>query len=245
MIVRAVITAGGIVDGPFAQAIGTPVKALAPFGGGTLLDVALAACAGAGIADVAVVAGREVRRHLRGAGVRVIDADADGRVNVLRALDAWPGESFLYLASDLPFIDAAGVRHFIERSAGFAVTMALAGEGAYRERFPGAPAHAVTLRGERIVNGSAFLVAADTVPRARALATRLFAARKNLFALARLLGPSLCARFAIGRLGIVDIEAFGRRRLDAPVAAIRDCDPGLCYDVDTVLEYQYACSRRG
>ena len=39
--VRAVITAGGTVRGAFAQALGTPVKALAPFGTGTLLDVAL------------------------------------------------------------------------------------------------------------------------------------------------------------------------------------------------------------
>ena len=244
MTVRAVITAGGVVDGPFAQAIGTAVKALAPFGSGTLLDVALAACAAAGIADVAVVGGRDVRTHLQGSGVRVIHADADGGINVLRALDAWPGESFVYLTSDLPFIDAAGLGDFIARSTDFALTMALAGDGRYRARFPGAPSHGVTLRGERVVNGSAFVVAAEAVPRARTLATRLFAARKNLFALARLLGPSLCAQFVVGRLGIGDIVAFGQRRLGAPVAAVRDCDPGLCYDVDTLLEYEYACSLR-
>ena len=48
-MVRAVVTAGGRVDDAFATEIGTPIKALAPFGTGVLLDVVLAAIAGAGI----------------------------------------------------------------------------------------------------------------------------------------------------------------------------------------------------
>jgi len=240
---RAVITAGGTVAGAFAAAIGTDVKALAPFRGGTLLDVALAACGAAGIDGVAVVGGEAVRAHLAGTGVRVIDAAADGGTNVLRALDAWPGERFVYLTSDLPFAGGDGLRDLIARSAGAAVTMALADGAAYDARFPGAPPHGVTLRGERIANGSAFVFASEAVAPARALATRFFDARKSLFALARLLGPSLCVRFATKRLGIPEIEAYGRRRLGLPVAALRGCDPGLCYDVDTLDEYRDACAR--
>lgn len=241
---RAVITAGGIVDGEFAAEIGTTIKALAPFAGRVLLDVGLDACAGAGITDVGVVGGPEVRSHLRGAGVRVIEAAADGGTNVLRALDAWPGERFVYLSSDLPFLGAEGLRDFIARSTPFAVTMAVASEPDYRARFPGAAPHGITLRGERIVNGSAFVVAPEAVPPARALAVRLFDARKNLFALARLLGPALCARFVMHRLAVADIEAFGARALRLPVAAVRNCDPGLCYDVDTVEDYRTACTLR-
>jgi CTP:molybdopterin cytidylyltransferase MocA len=242
--VRAVITAGGTVDGEFANQIGTTIKALAPFASRTLLDTGLDACAGAGIGEVAVVGGAEVRAHLRGAGVRVIEAAADGGVNVLRALDAWPGERFIYLSSDLPFLAAGGLRDFIERSRPFAVSMALASEPRYRARFPDAPPHAVSLRGERVVNGSAFILAPEAVAPARALAVRLFDARKSLFALARLLGPALCARFVTRRLAVSDIEAFGARALRLPVAAVRDCDPGLCYDVDTVEDYRTACSLR-
>ncbi|HEX3464850.1 MAG TPA: NTP transferase domain-containing protein [Candidatus Elarobacter sp.] len=237
---RAVITAGGLVDEAFANAIGTRVKALAPFGTRTLLDVALDACEGAGIDGVAVIGGAEIRAHLAGAEVRVIDAALDGGTNVLRALDAWPGERFVYLTSDMPFASAGGVRDLIARSDGFGVTMAVADVAAYEARFPGAAEHSVTLGGERVANGNAFVIGAEAVAPARALATKLFAARKSLVRLALLLGPSLCLKFATKRLSIADLEAYGRRRLGVPVGALRGCDPGLCYDVDTLPDYEYA-----
>jgi hypothetical protein len=240
--VRAVITAGGTVDGAFAAAIGTTVKALAPFGPRTLLDAALAACEGAAIEGIAVIGGAEVRAHLAGReSVRVIDAAADGRTNVLRALAAWPGERFVYLTSDLPFASAAGLRDFVERSRPAAVTMALADAEAYAMRFPSAPEHAVALRGERVANGNAFVIAPGAAEPIQALATQFFDARKSLPRLALLLGPSICLRFATKQLRIADLEAYGRRRLGLTVAAVRGCDPGLCYDVDTLDEYAYAC----
>lgn len=239
---RAVITAGGLVEGEFAEAIGTRVKALAPLGPRTLLDVVLDACAGAGIDGVAVIGGAEVRAHLAARGVRLIDAALDGGTNVLRALDAWPGERFVYLTSDMPFASAEGVRELVARSSGFALTMALAGVEAYRARFPGAGEHSVALGGERVANGNAFVIAPEAVGPLRAFATKLFAARKSLPRLALLLGPALCLRFAMKRLTITDLEAYGRRRLGVAVGALRDCDPGLCYDVDSLADYRYACT---
>ena len=239
---RAVITAGGTVGGEFASAIGTPVKALAPFRGGTLLDVVIDACEAAGIDGIAVVGGPAVRAQLGSRAVRVIDAAVDGGTNVLRALDAWPGERFVYLTSDLPFATGAGVRDLIDRGGTAGLAMALGDVAAYRACFPGAAPHAIALRGERIANGSAFVIAAEAVAPARVLATRFFAARKSLFALARLLGPALCLRFATKRLGVADVEAYGTRVLGVAVAAVRNCDPGLCYDVDTLEEYRYACA---
>ena len=240
---RAVITAGGLVDGAFAEEIGTPVKALAPIGTRTLLDVALDACTGAGIEGVAVIGGPEVRAHLAGRDVALIDAAADGGTNVLRALDAWPNERFVYLTSDVPFANAEGVRDLVVRSAPFALTMALADLDAYEAWFPGSPEHSVALGGERVANGNAFVIAPEAVVPTRALATRFFDARKSLLKLALLLGPAMCLRFATKRLSIADLEAYGRRRLGVPIGALRGCHPGLCYDVDTIEEYAYACAR--
>jgi GTP:adenosylcobinamide-phosphate guanylyltransferase len=240
---RAVITAGGLVDGPFAATIGTRVKALAPFGAATLLDVALEACTGVGIDGIAVIGGPEVRAHLAGRNVRLIDAALDGRVNVLRALDAWPGERFVYLTSDMPFASAAAVRDLIARSAEYAVTMALADVDAYEARFPGAPEHRVVLGTERVANGNAFVLGPPAVDPLRSMATRFFAARKSLPKLALLLGPAMCLRFATKRLTIADLERYGRRKLGVSVGALRGCDPGLCYDIDTLAEYEYACTR--
>jgi CTP:molybdopterin cytidylyltransferase MocA len=241
--VRAVITAGGLVEGPFAAAIGSAVKALAPLGSRTLLDVVLDACEGAGIDGVAVIGGAEVRAHLAGRDVRVVEAALDGGTNVLRALDAWPGERFVYLTSDMPFANAGGVRDLIARSADLALAMALADVQAYEARFPGAPGHSVALGGERVANGNAFVVAPSAVVPARTMATKFFDARKSLLKLALLLGPSMCLRFATKRLSIADLEAYGRRRLGVAVGALRGCDPGLCYDVDTLEDYEYARAR--
>ena len=237
---RAVITAGGLVEGPFAEAIGTTVKALAPFGARALLDVALDAVSGAGIDGVAVIGGNEVRAHLRARDVRVVDADRDGATNVLRALTAWPAERFLYLTSDMPFATADGLRNLIARSAEYAVTMALADVDAYELRFPNAPAHSVTLGGERVANGNAFVLAPWAAGTVHALATKFFDARKSLPKLAMLLGPTMCLRFLTKRLTIADLEDYGRRRLGFAVSALRGCDPGLCYDVDTLADYEYA-----
>jgi len=243
---HAVITAGGLVEGEFAGAIGSRVKALAPFGARTLLDVALDACAGAGIEAVAVIGGAEVRAHLAGReGVRVLDAAEDGGTNVLRALGAWPGERFVYLTSDMPFASADGLRDLIARSAGFALTMALADVGAYEARFPNAPEHSVALGGERVANGNAFVIAPEAVAPASALATKFFDARKSLLKLALLLGPSMCVRFATKRLSIAQLEAYARSRLGVPVGALRGCDPGLCFDVDTFADYEYARAHAG
>ena len=242
---RAVITAGGLVDGAFSEAIGTRVKALAPFGTTTLLDVAIDACRGAAIDGIAVIGGPEVRAHLQAGDVRIIEAAEDGGTNVLRALDAWPGEAFVYLTSDMPFAGAAGVRDLMERSADFALTMALADVDAYERRFPGAPAHSVAIGGERVANGNAFAIAPAAVPALHAMATRFFDARKSLLRLALLLGPVMCVRFATKRLTIAGLEAYARRRLGVTVGALRGCDPGLCYDVDTLEDYAYACDHRG
>jgi choline kinase len=51
----AVITAGGRVDSRFAERLGTAVKALAPFGGSSILSRTIGALREAGIERIAVV----------------------------------------------------------------------------------------------------------------------------------------------------------------------------------------------
>ncbi|MBV8152176.1 MAG: NTP transferase domain-containing protein, partial [Candidatus Eremiobacteraeota bacterium] len=152
----AVITAGGRIDGEFAREAGTTVKALVRIAGATLLERAIGAARAAGATHVAVVGGDEVRAHCRSGVERVIEAAVDGGENVLRALAAWESGPLLYLTSDLPFLDAQGVRDFLIRSAPFALTMPLAATDAYVARFPGAPEHLIELGGERVANGNVF-----------------------------------------------------------------------------------------
>ena len=237
---NAVITAGGLVDGDFARTIGTEVKALASLGGSTLLERAVAAARGAGAERIAVIGGSAVRAQCEREVERVIDAAQDGGENVLRALGAWDTGPLLYLTSDLPFVTADAVRRFAERSAPFALTMPLASADAYESCFPQAPEHVVELGGERVANGNVFYVAPAAIAPLRIWATRFFAARKSKLGMARLLGPSLHARFLLGKLTIGAIERKAQQTLGLSVAAVRDADPEICFDVDSLEEFNYA-----
>ena len=136
-MLRAVITAGGRVDGAFAAAIGTTTKALAPFGAGVLIDPVLTALRALGITDIAVVGGPDLAAQLGSAGVRHIPAVEEGATNVLAALDAWPEGDHLFLTSDLPFIDAGTLGAFVDASAGYDLTMPLAEGRRIRGRLSG------------------------------------------------------------------------------------------------------------
>jgi molybdopterin-guanine dinucleotide biosynthesis protein A len=242
-MLRAVITAGGRVEGAFATAIGTPIKALAPFGTGVLLDVVLDAIAGAGIADIALIGDPDVGRRLP-ASVRFVPATPGGAANVARALDAWPDDDLLFAASDLPFVTALEVRAFLASSASYDLTMPLAAAPVYEAACPGSPPHVMALGGERFASGSVFFIGRAARAPVRAVAGRFFDARKSAIGMARLLGPALLLRFLVRQLRISDVEHRAVRVLGVRAAAIRDSGPGLSYDVDTLAEYRYACARR-
>jgi hypothetical protein len=242
-MLRAVVTAGGRVDGALAAAIGTPIKALAPFGTGVLIDVVLGAIAGCGIDGVAVV-GNETLGPVLDGRARLIPAADDGAINVARALDAWPpGDDLLFATSDLPFAAAADLRAFLDRSAAFELTMPLAEATAYARAYPDAPEHVTALGDERVAGGSVFFIASAARAPLRAVAGRFFDARKSAFGMARLLGGALLLRYCLRRLRIADVERRTARVLGVRAAAIRDAAPGLCYDVDTLDDYRYACGR--
>jgi len=100
----------------------------------------------------------------------------------------------------------------------------------------------VTLAGERVANGSVFLIERSAREPLEGVAGRFFSARKSLPRLALLLGPALCLQFAVKRLTIGAIEARAAKLLRVRARAVRDCSPGLCYDVDDLADWAYAHS---
>ena len=243
-MLRAVITAGGRVDGAFAAAIGTGTKALAPFGAGVLLDAVVTAIRGAGIGEIAVVGGEDVAAHLQASGVRLVEAAADGATNVRRALDAWPDGDLLYATSDLPFVDAPALAAFVAASRPYDLTLPLADGAAYERAYPAGAPHVTALRDGRVANGSVFFIGAAARVPVRTVAATAFDARKSALALARLLGPALLARYLVRRLHLTHVERRIGAVLGIRAAGIRDAAPGLCYDVDTLDDYHYACALR-
>jgi len=239
---NAVITAGGRVKPPLSMKIGTTVKALAVVGGTTMLERAIAAARKAGAQRVAVVGGDEVRAACGALIDRFIAEGTTGAENVQRALSVFTGD-LLYLTSDLPFLSGSALNEFVTRVPRGTIAMPLADARAYERRFPHAPTHATVIGDERLANGSAFFIPAGAAPKIAAVAQRLFNARKSLFAMATLLGPRVLVKFALHRLSIADIESRAARALGVPALAVRDCAPELCYDIDDLEDYEYACAR--
>lgn len=237
---HAVITAGGRVDGAFAEQIGSSVKALAPVGGQTLLARTILAARLAGAGRVAVLGGAEVQAADGALADDFIPESQSGAENVHRALCFYGEEPLLYLTSDMPYVSGALIREFLDRAPDSALAMPLADATEYETRFPGAPDHATVIGGERIANGSAFFIPAHAARTIDNVAQRLFDARKSLPRMAVLLGPALLLKFAFRRLQIADVERKAAALLGFSVRAVRDCAPELCFDVDTIEDYRYA-----
>ncbi|HEY9181043.1 MAG TPA: NTP transferase domain-containing protein [Candidatus Baltobacteraceae bacterium] len=244
MELSAVVTAGGRVSGEFAQALGTPVKALAPYAGTTFLHAGIEALRGAGIRRIAVVGGGEVRRACEHLVENVIDESHDGAENLRRALHAWDSRApLLYLTSDMPFITAASLRSFLERVPDDALALPLTEYATFAQRFPDAPPFGITLAGEKVVNGGAFVIPAHGHERIETFAARFFDARKSAWRMARLTGPRLLLQFLFRRLSIDGLERHANRLLGLRALAVREAPPELAYDVDVLEEYAYAVAR--
>ncbi len=239
---KAVITAGGRIEGEFAEAAGTSVKALAPIRGSSMLQRIINALRAAGATRIAVVGGEEVRTACAALVERFVNESPAGSENLLRALRAWPedGEPLLYATSDLPYVTAPAVADFIARLAPGTLTAALTEFGDFTARFPEASGFGIALAGERVVNGGLFSVPSGSAERLAALATRFFEARKRPWRMASLVGPIALIRFLTGRLSIADLEAMATRALGVAAQGLRGCAPELAFDVDTAVEYEYA-----
>lgn len=245
MSYSAVITAGGRVDAEFAGALGTPVKALAPFGSATFLQITIDALRGAGIERIAVVGGDDVRSACEESVEQFIDESPGGAENLRRALHAWGADQpLLYLTSDMPFITAPVLRAFLARVPDATLVLPLTEWNEFDRRFPGAPPFGITLAGERVVNGGAFIIPAHAHDRVEHFATRFFDARKSVWRMARLTGPMLLLQFIFRRLGVAQLESHARRLLGVPALALRNAPPELAYDVDVLEEYRYALAQR-
>ncbi len=241
------ITAGGRIDGAFAAAARSSVKALAPVRGTTMLACMIDALRAAGATRIAVVGGDEVRAVCGQIVERIVDESPSGSTNLLRALRAWPenGEPLLYATSDLPYVTAGAAADFIARVAPGALAVALTEFDAFAARFPGAPpSYGITLAGERVVNGGLFSIPSGAAEKLAVIAGRFFDARKRPWRMASVVSPLVLIRFMLGRLSVAHLETLAARTLNVPAVAVRGCAPELAFDVDTDAEYRYACANR-
>lgn len=236
----AVITAGGTIEGGSGRP--ATVKAMLPWEDALLIDRVLEVARRCEASRVVVVGDGAVRSHC---GVRVdlaLASVGDGAANLELALKcAEADEALLLFTSDLPFITLPAVRDFLDRVGFCDIAMPLAAGAWYERAYPNSSPHVTRLGREHVANGNLFYFASGNVARrSLAVAQHLFRTRKSLFAMAKLFDMRLMLRFLTRTLEIAHIERYAHRRFNLRAQVVRDCDPSLCYDIDSVEDYRYA-----
>jgi molybdopterin-guanine dinucleotide biosynthesis protein A len=241
---NAAVTAAGRLDPETAQQYGTDIKALVKIGRKTLLATIIEALRGVPeIGRIVVVGPKEAQNC--GAPVDLwLDERATGEENVLAALRGAGAGRLVVCASDMPFVSARSIADLVERTRPDTdCSYPIFSRAEFTHAFAGGRSSFARLADGEWTGGSAMVVNADLVLRHEPLIRRAFAARKNLVALAALLGPGLALRFASGRLAVSDIQARVSALLGGTVVAVRGADPALAMDCDDATDFAFAQAR--
>jgi hypothetical protein len=241
-VIDALVTAGARLPPELARLFNTDIKALVPIGEVTLIDRTIAALRGvASVSRITVVGPAEVRRRID--VDRFVDETESGETNLLVGLEAVQGERTLLCASDMPFVTAGALEDLLARAPAPAVAIyPIYTRAEFDAAYPGGRSAFARLADGEFTGGSAFVVRAATLRERAALLSKVFGARKNLFALAAILGPALTFAFLRGAAHVAQIEARASVLLGGDVVALRGADPSLALDCDGESDFTYAQS---
>ncbi len=242
-VIDALVTAGARLPLELARRFETDIKALVPIGGVTLIDRTIAALRGVGVVErITVVGPAEIRRRID--VDRFVDETASGEKNLLAGLEAVQGERTLLCASDMAFVTAGALDDLLLRAPAPAVVVyPIYTRSEFDAAFPGGRSAFARLADGEFTGGSAFVVRAAALRERSALLSKAFGARKNLFALAAILGPALAFAFVRGAANVGQIEVRASALLGGTVVALRGADPALALDCDDATDFTYAQAR--
>ncbi len=198
-LLTAVVLAGGQSKPELVAATGVPNRALLQVQGETMLARVIRALRESGVVGQIIVVGNLTPPE----GCRVLPDTGDFVENVLQAAaDVAEGEHILYATADTPFLTPQAVRDFVVRGAQSGADMCypIIPLELCRRRFPNMPRTALTLREGTFTGGNLLLVRAGTVRRQANLLRRAFAARKSVWAMAKILGAGIIVRAVLAKL---------------------------------------------
>jgi molybdopterin-guanine dinucleotide biosynthesis protein A len=169
-------------------------------------------------------------------------ADRGGFVeNILAGIEAFPNAGHVLLATcDTPFLTPASVDDFAERA------LALDADMVYPfvpvrlcyERFPGIKRTSLRLREGAMTGGNLVLARPAFLIQQRERTAEAYAARKSPFRLARMIGPGMTLRLAIGvtiwpsLVGVPELERAISNLLGGRARGVCSAYPELATDVD-------------
>jgi len=239
-VIDALVTAGARLPPELRRRFGTHIKALVPIGGATLVDRTIAAIRGvAGVSRITVVGPAEMRPRIN--VDRFVDETESGEKNLLAGLAAIVGERTLLCASDMPFVSAGALDDLLARApSSAAIVYPIYTRAEFDAAYPGGRSAFARLADGEFTGGSAFVIRGAVLRERTELISKAFGARKNLFALATVLGAALTLAFVRGAVRVAQIEARASALLGGDVVALRGADPALALDCDDESDFAFA-----
>lgn len=236
----AVVLGGGKPGDPLAVAGGAPVKALIELGGRSMAERVLEALRASGrVGRVAYVGPTTPAVE---ALVDALVPDAGGLVeNAYAGLAALPGaRRALVATADLPLLTPEAVRDLVDRDPGAAVVYPIVRDADAERLVPGGRrTYARVLEG-RFTGGNLFLVDPAALERARPRVREVLVKRKNVLALAGIIGVGTVLKLIAGRLRIEEVEASASRILGAPARTLVTGFAEVGIDVDRPADLAWA-----
>lgn len=233
--VPAVVLAGGKpVSGPNGQPI---QRALIPLQGRTMLERVTEALQGAPAVGKVLVVG-----DVPPPAGCLHAADRGGFVpNILAGVEAFPDAPHVLVAtSDTPFLTPECVQDFVERALALDADMVypFVPVALCTQRFPGLKRTSLRLREGKLTGGNMVLARPGFLIEQRRRTEDAYAARKSPFRLARMIGPGMTLRLALGVLvwpslvGVPELERAISNLLGGKARGICSSYPELATDVD-------------
>ena len=240
-----VLPAGGRILGEFAQQAGTEIKALIRFEEETILRRTIEALRASGcIRRIAVIGPEEVLKEARESRADLMLSEGKtGPDNIYRGLDGLLNVTshLLIVTGDMPFLTPASVRDFLTLCPDAAeICIPIVERTEFESRYPEFIRTDTPLHDGHFRLGGIFRVESDTLRRVRPHLEQMFAARKNNFQMAQLIGIPFIVRYLFRRLTVDQIVARAGEILQCSGAAVRHVPPELAFDIDLPEELAYA-----
>ena len=246
-----ILPSGGKLDAHFARVALSDTKALIKVEGGALVHKALFALEESGRIGRKILIGSDDVVDAVGDRATVCLRDtgslAGNVANGLRELanSEDPPNRVLIMTTDLPYISGKHVNDFIDAcpdNVDFCVPLIT--EADFVERFPGSGATFAKLSEGNFTTGCLYMIKVRPFQNAMPKIEQVIANRKSVFKLAGLLGAGFSWKYLFKKLTVPEVVGKIEEITGCTGKAILDVPAELAFDIDDLVDYEYALRNR-
>ena len=233
--VTAVVLAGSDENEPLAKHFNVSSKALIPIEGKPLVSYVLEALKTSQNVKEIIYVGKESDQlsELFDFSVSSVQQFTDNLARGIEvALNNAPKQDILIVSADLLWLSAEDVDIFISKCIGASVYYPVISRSVVEQTFPEQKRTYAKLKEGEFTGGSLMLIKTSAVTKLLSFAENAYKSRKNLLALARLIGFDITIRFLTRTLTIARLEKHIGKRLGESVKAVLLEQAGIAMDVD-------------